>query len=253
MMRIHGFSLCFCLLIAIGISAEIGRAQTDLWDMRRSGAVDRGLLLGRNEFRHDRLIDICRRVLATSKEALTKLVILTDAERRFDLVERDHVPFEIWARDVNRASTTPISAAEMIAIRGNAVLRIRDGVSTRRILLSDVDPLVYRLSGSVCEVLHIAVTSKLFPFQVFARCSGVVSLRDCTVFFEALETALPTPEIYLVVRNDRWFYFDPGFPAHYWFDVGVPPDLQRLDSSLQVICARYDPARPVCSGTRLND
>jgi hypothetical protein len=210
-----------------------------------NGALDKGILISPEELNEERLIAICRRELANSSFPLSKVVILTDSRQRFDLLERTHMPFDIWQRRAETAAVNSIYAAELIAIRGNAVLRVRDGLRIRRIVIVGSDPLVYGSADAPVEILHIAIAKRVTPIQVFMKSKRMLPHAAAVGLGSELERKL-SARVYLVIRTDPWFFLEPGFPSPYWFNTSVPPALPVIAASASISCSRIGSRELTC-------
>ena len=115
--------------------------ETVLWEERADHTLSRVVLISDGEFTDQSLTRICRRVMREEPAKFLSLAIVTDSQQRFDLSYAYDIPTSAWARNCMRAATLPVRAAEMVALGGNVVIRVRDGLNTRRIVLDGKDPL----------------------------------------------------------------------------------------------------------------
>ncbi len=225
-------------------------AETVLWEYgQANAALDRGILVSRGDFQDARLVEVCRQALNSSKAPLIRLVILTEENSKFDLWLMSHETFEPWVRNYKGGLTTPMQAAEMIAVRGNAVLRIRDGLALRRLVVSGEDPLVIESEGSRFELLHLYFSwLPAYSLRVFARCDGTLTLSNSRTLYGILAKAFAAPPSTLAVRKDRWFD-DGAFPVRFWFDLSEPPSsFSEYNMAPMVECMRLGAGPPDCHG-----
>jgi len=225
-------------------------ADTILWDERSEHAVSMGVLVPEAEFTEQVVIETCQRALRSSRVRFLSLAIVTDTRQRFDLALAAHVPFEIWAKNCHRAATSPLRAAVMTKVGGDAAVRIRDGLLTRNLVLAGNDPFQIQAAGADCSILHISFArSTIFPFVVYARCAGTDLIKHAEDLYTQLQRRLSEPAIQLTVRRDPWFS-QSGLLGICWWALGSPPNEQAVGSAAQVICARYRPGEPPCTGSR---
>ncbi|MBI3684114.1 MAG: hypothetical protein HY235_27390 [Acidobacteria bacterium] len=192
---------------------------------------------------------MCRRAIREEGSRLVKLVILTDEQHRFDLDFSSHVPFKAWAKRCKRFATEPLRLAEMVMLNGDAVLRIRDGLETRRIVLAGEDPLRHRVSDSAFEILDLNISRAILPFRVFARSRDTLSVPVTEELYKRLQKALPTSAIYVVARNDPWFFSHGALYATCWWESREPADEESITSAPEVTCAQYRGGEPACVAT----
>jgi hypothetical protein len=145
--------------------------------------------------------------------------------------------YSAWLRNYKRVTLAPMRIAEMFSVRNNAVLLVRDRFSSRRIILAGRDPLIYRASTGVCDVLHFTRTDFLLhPDRMYVRCSGTLTIGTAEELYLTLQDVFPAG-VYVQIRNDQWFFGSLAFPQAYWYDLATPPENPEIVlNSLQIEC-----------------
>src|SRR5687767_6747566 len=96
-----------------------------------------------DDFVEDKLVTLCRKTLVAERQRrLTWLkigVALSDLEEPTAEV---HVTFERWRALNSSFGKRTWHRADLVALNGNAVLRIRSGNEIRKIVLEGSDPLI---------------------------------------------------------------------------------------------------------------
>ena len=94
----------FKLLILIGsilhFSASPSSAATIAWDNSGlSGVLDRGVKINIEDFRDEKLVELCRLALRDGADRLLiKLTIVPEQERSIELHQIGERPFESWLK-----------------------------------------------------------------------------------------------------------------------------------------------------------
>ena len=109
---------------------------------------------------------------------------------------------EFWARTKERWNSQSMRYAELISIRGNAVLRIRDGLEVKTIVLRGQNPLVRSFDGRRVEYVH-------FGMSYFDTTSKVRSV----VAFATVQKGELNAELAKLVVSDARSLVDPGLSA----------------------------------------
>lgn len=237
-------SAVLCLLFVSFLFEKDMFAETILWEERTAHALNLGILISEVEFTDEAALKIAGRILRESGLPFLKVVLLTDAMQRFDSSPVHDGSFEAWARNCSRAVGLPVRVAELTKIKDDSVLRIRDNLTTRRIVLTGQDPLKYRVSDTDFEILHIDFNQRaVFPFVVYARSSGTLRLEDAEELYRRLQARLSTMAISVGVRTDSWF---EGLIATCWWGLRSPPDRTTIYRAPEIKCARYTQSPVAC-------
>lgn len=233
------------LATALSLTVVCG-AEVPLWERRTANAVSRGISVSEAEFSEQLVAQICKRALDVDSGAFLSLAILTDAGQRFDLEPAYHVRFQIWMKNCRKAATTPVRAAVLVRIGGDAAVKVRNGLDIKKIVLAGKDPFCYRVSRSDVEIHHVYFDANgLFPFLVYARCSEMLSLTSAEELYHQLRQKLSGLPIHLTIRSDPWFTRDGLLAACWWVPIG-PPNQQIVNGATQITCAKYSTSGPVC-------
>ncbi len=125
-------------------------------------------------------------------------------------------------------------SAMMIAISGNAVLRVRDaqGVITRHVLRGR-DPTRITVNGAIFEILFVstrtmtrfekcATVGAIVP-RFFVTTSSELTEEFCTQAADWLVREVGIRKLDVSLKNNHWFLLAWQYPLHYPFLPGEPP------------------------------
>jgi len=139
----------------------------------------------------------------------------------------------------------PVS--QLIAIRGDAVLRSFDGEKSSTAVLSGKDPTRFGVGQTACEIL--AVTFLRLPTPIRKDGKNPVILRfwlethpfpalgQARLIARRLQQMLAHPEVRISMRTDPWFIESTAFPVWYPFAPFTdPPSAEQYRSEPEVYC-----------------
>jgi hypothetical protein len=244
------FLLCFLSgLLIVSMTQDSVRAETVLWDRSDARIVERGFEIAGEDFTRERLIARCQEFLKTSNAIFAHLTLVHSGGKTPLFLQFSDIRYEAWLSYNKRALSSPMRVAEMTSIHGNAVLRVRDGLSIWRIVLSGKDPLMYHYSGTTFEILHLVQTSfTISPLRAYVRSSGRLRVENVNGFYAELLSLLAT-KVYVDIRKDPWFFEALTFPQSYFYDLTIPPDnFAAVANAPRVTCFDRGKDIPPCEG-----
>jgi hypothetical protein len=221
-------------------------AETVLWDRSDNEMVERGIEIPQTEFSRVPLIARCRAFLKDSTATVVHLTVTTPT-RTVDFFQPSDSTYESWRMYYTGELMRPFFVAELVAINGNAVLRVHDGREVWRVTLTGQDPLVYSVLGASFEILYITKTPYKIvrPIRAYVRCTGAMTLENSNVLYQILQR-LVRKQIHMNVRNDHWFY-KSAFPPVYWYDSEAPPDqAEAVKAGPHIVCEERGEGAPPC-------
>lgn len=234
-------------LFCLAVTAARGEV---IWDRSTDMVVERGIEVPPEEFTIDQLIVIGMSYLKKSEAQIIHLTFVAPGQSLM-LFQPSHLSYSAWLQNYKRAVSTPVRVAEMISVRGNAVLRFRSGFSISRTTLSGRDPLIYPVLRSTCEILHVVQTPfVIHPLRVYIRCSEDLTRAVAEELYGRLLEVFPRGT-YAELRTDSWF-FDLGFPQAYWYDLmPAPEDRAAVFAAPRVTCYSWRNRDSACAGEPL--
>jgi hypothetical protein len=186
-------------------------------------------VVGEEAFNLPRLAKIARTHLPVKRGEWMRLTLFATEPSPFFLQQSSAESWAAWYKAWRSAASIRWRVAEMIAIGDDAVLRIRAGRATSRVVVGGRDPLLIEVSGRRYEILHISGAKRT---TVYMR--GPQPF-PCDDLHRILRGRIDSPVI-VKVRSDPWFVADPGFPAFYWFQSLAPPSKEGVESAPQSTC-----------------
>jgi hypothetical protein len=194
-----------------------------------TGQTVRNEVIGEDEFRLQRLAALCRSRLPVRSGEWMRVTFFTAEPSPYFLQQSSAESFATWLKAWRSAARVPWRVAEMTAVGGDAVLRIRAGRSSTRVVIAGRDPLQVEVRGRRYEILHISGSSRA---TLYVRGPQPLACGD---LYRVLRPRFGTP-ITIKLRTDPWFVRDPGFPPFYWFQSSLPPTREAIESAPQATC-----------------
>lgn len=199
-----------------------------------SVAAEFDILLEGGEMTRETVVRECAAILDREKD--TPFLRIQFADSRATLNSWRSMPDGVLNREFrafmkrrwNRAS---VRYAEMVSVRGNAVLRVRDGAGIETIVLRGENPLMLSYEGRNVELVHLGLTySPSKPAVLFVDIAAVLlsGTLDAELAKHVVQSAqraflqpLPTS---LTLPEDRFYSaYAPKFAAALLFDLDDPP------------------------------
>jgi hypothetical protein len=178
--------------------------------------------------------------LELSRTPHVNLIRLTmmGAQGWYSVPTPDHFGFQTWM-NVYKSSNEPHEVAEMLAIRDNAVLRVRDrnGTVTEKIL-SGKNPLRIAVAGQDFQILYVfASLWRQEDIRFFIRTASPLRVDAGAELLRTLQLALPNRAIIANVQNDGLFIGSPGYPfLNPFVRIERPPTEQEYLRMKTLMC-----------------
>jgi hypothetical protein len=235
-MRVMKLAVLMFLLASLSVKAD-----TVLEDVQRPGVRLRTVKLAPKEpFTMKELERRSRAELSLAKRVRFVRVLFYGINGGADLPLPTDSTFEHWKGLYESFSKSSYEVAELIAIDGNAVLRIHDSAgNVEKRVLAGKDPLVYRVGNRDYEVLYFAPAAaeryQGVGFELFVRSSAPFTRAEGVEFLTNLQRSFPeTVTLVLRFRHDEWFALtDFGYPIKNPFLPYVaPPEASSSDEGM---------------------
>jgi hypothetical protein len=223
--------LRLCLIAFV--SCHLIRAEKVLWELVRPERYHRVFSLENAEFDMTRLIAASTAHLEAAEARFVTLRFYVGKPPLYILSLPTHYSFESWAWVNQQASRVHWRVADLTAINGDAVLRIRDGSTLNRVVLSGRDPLTYTVSGIEFEILQFSFHNQEST-TAYVRAKSALTIEGCEELYRRLKRRVPVP-FDLRVREDIWFV-EAGFPPYFWFQRGGVPTKSEQANAPSVSC-----------------
>ena len=242
-------------------------AQTVVFNTECANAVDRGLLVQKQDFTEAKVETLASDFLREhGADKVISLLVGVDKQqilsshhgviRINDYSEEDPssgVAKEIESRRKLGMPTGPL--ARLIAISGAGLLSIKkDGVITERVIGGESDPTNLKESGVQYKLLHLNLTADseavrgYCELSVFLQTGSRLSVSGLVALTRRLQVLTGVPNVETNLRRDSWFFGDQKFPVIPAFSRDLTfPDPLRWTLSPALTC-RFQDSRPMCSG-----
>jgi hypothetical protein len=238
-------------LLLLGVAPMmIVRAETILWQERRPGLSRSAVLISPDSFDDGHLETICRQALQReASRGFAQLQIVVDEKK--PLPKPDHLTYEHWRRWHDLAAKSAGPVAEMTAMDGSAVLRIRekDG-QVKMLVLAGKNPLLQEFGGSGLEILHFSFGPSA-PYwservDIYAKTDNPLSMATGLSLWGALKAKFADVSVFLYVRTDGWFVYEPSFPFLDPFGTDLGPPIEKeYDAAPTLRCGVWS-GEPTC-------
>ncbi len=242
-MRI-AFSIMWLLSVCSGPfaqHAEIKTAKEQIWDQ---GVIVRRLIIPPPAFNAVTLQKLFESVLVSEspKNRIIKIEAFPDSEAEAgtfkDVIDGT---YEIWRRLYDSASRNIRASAQLISVRGNALMRIRDEKgNVSATVISGADPSIMKVSGVEFQLADLVPVTELIGRE--GRPELVINLFYWTraryeestgkQLFGQSAASLGVGRVRVVVERWPLFVFETQFPLIYPFMQmqGVPSKKEYLNS-----------------------
>jgi hypothetical protein len=237
-------------LLIVGMAAvAVAQDAVQIWNDERPGFLKRGIVLGQS-FDEEHISAFCQRTLDERSDL--QFIQLTFAPQYLRQRPKiDHMTYADWKNWHDASAKSQGAVAELVAVKGDAVLRIRDarGRVTQKVLRGH-DPLVFEVGGLTFHILYFAF-SELSPAliqvnsaEVYVESDRMPSAELGADIREHWRQLFPQFTTSLLFRQDLWFVYNPGFPFFYPFgEEGEPPSEQVYGRTHIMYCMD---SSPVC-------
>lgn len=190
---------------------------------------------------------------------LVQLSVFTSGEEAAMNADFNRESYAQWRAYYDRVAQRPLRMAQVTAIRGNAVLRVRraDGTVLRRVL-SGKDPLHIESDGVDFEILVLRFrrgtifdrcqpAGTLSPAIAHVMTDSPLTAGTCDHVTDELTELLGTKILFVGFKNDHWFITSGGYPVIYQFATpSEPPSEAEYYRSTAYSCMIWCDYRPPC-------
>jgi hypothetical protein len=233
-------------LLLLCLTATILCADTRLEDSASDDLRMVTIRVSEGSFTLEHLEELARLELSRTPHVNLIRLTIMGAQGWYSVPTPDHFGFQTWI-NVYSSSNEPNEVAEMVAIRDNAVLRVRDrsGMITEKIL-SGKNPLRIAVAGQDFQVLYVyASLWRQEDIRFFIRTASPLRVDSGEELLRMFQVALPNRAIAVNVQNDGLFIGSPGYPfLNPFVRIEKPPTEQEY---IRMKTLRCDSTRmPMC-------
>ncbi len=221
-------------------------------------AVEMQILMGGGKMNREAMILESEAILDDSKD--TAFIKVQFAESQAVL----NIPLFIptgewdrhgtWAPEKKRWNGASLRYAELISVKGNAVLRIRDGLQVKTIVVRGQNPLLMPDNGENVEFVHFGMvynSSKTAAMWIDASAVVPKGGLDVELAKRVVHAAQAAMGLNLAanvtMREDRFCVFTPKFAHSLLFDVDAPPDREEWSQTPDGECGVNKLGNGYCS------
>jgi hypothetical protein len=248
------------LLLVAGVASF---AQEEVLSEGRDGGYwSKRVLVPEERFTVPEVEAMARRFVSEAGKGLVvaQLSVYTSGEEAAMDVDSNRNSYITWKAYYDWVAQRPLRMAQVTAIRGNAVLRIRlaDGTVVRRVL-SGKDPLHIESDGLDFEILVLGFRSAswidrcqpdgaMSPSGVYLMADAPLTANACDRVTARLGELLGTKILWAAFRNDHWFISFGSYPLIYQFATpSEPPSETEYYSSIAYHCLIWCDKQGPCS------
>ena len=161
------------------------------------------------------------------------------------LPQPDHVSYESWRRMYNLVSQSTNEIAEVISIKGNAIMRMHkaDGAVVNSILAGK-NPLELPVGNDQYNIVYFAFGSAgRFAAQnvdIYIKTTAALDPSIGLILLRKLEPLFPALQVSVAIRRDAWFIFQPGYPFLNPFAEDLnPPTADEYKRTQILVCGHW--------------
>jgi hypothetical protein len=225
-------------------------AMAVLWERSTPMALEQAIVIRDSEFQLDFLKELSERVLERNgSKPIVQVWFSPDVNQIARSPRALGQPYPLWRKDYLSTNQQRRHIAQLLAVGGRAVLRIRDGTIARELPLKGPSPLRWTVGGVDVSIIHWGIGNSVFPIKIFAQ-SPVLDVALSQDLYDRLASFLETAGLYVVIRVDPWFASHVEFPSDFPFLEGIPPREEEWDRAPYVECADYGKGAE-CRGVRI--
>jgi hypothetical protein len=207
-------------------------AQTVIFNTECASAVDRGLLVEKQDFTDAKVEAMARDFLRErAKSKVISLLVGVDQQLIFSshhgviriIQSSEEGSYAGVAKEIEsrRKLGMPIGPlARLIAIRGAGLLSIRtNGVITERLIGRESDPTNFEEAGVQYKLLHLNLSAGSEAVRghcmlsVFLQTGSRLSVSGLVVLTRRLQLLTGVPDVVTNLRGDSWFFGAQNFPV----------------------------------------
>ena len=255
------------ILLSFAPRLSCETAQAVVFNTECGNAVDRGLLLEKQDFTETKVETLARDFL--KEHGADKLISLLVGVDQQQILSSHHGVIRITgsskedpssgvAKEIESRKKLGMPAgplARLIAIRGTGLLSItKNGVITERVIGGESDPTHLKESGVQYKLLHLNLTAGSEAVRghcmlsVFLQTGSRLSVSGLVALTRRIQVLTGVPDVVTNLRCDSWFFGNQKFPVIPAFSRDLTfPDALRWTLSPDLTC-RFQDSRPMCSG-----
>jgi hypothetical protein len=237
------------LLLIAGV-ATMAAAQDEayLWNDEEPQFLRRGIIIATGSFDEEHLTAACKYTLEGRGDFLfIQLTLVSHEQGARPRPKIDHMTYSYWKKwhDASAKSQEPV--AEMIFIKGDALLRMRDADGhVRQKVIQGKNPLVFDADGATFDVLYFSFSEphppviQLKTADIYMQSSRPASTHLGEALLKLWQPLLPGFAVSLLIRVDRWFLYNSSFPFFYPFgEEGEPPSEDAYRGTQTLRCQSW--------------
>jgi hypothetical protein len=236
--------LVILFAVAMGSSGE-----TVLREVNRLGMRQKIIALDAGEFKIAHIERLSRAELGSKPRTYFIQLVIYGDKGGAPLPKPSHLAYDQWRRLHVSSSQYPNEMAEMIAIGNNAVLRVREasGNIIERRVLAGKDPLRIQFEGGYGDIVYLAVAapsaSRLQRADIYVTTDQHLKPGMGLDLLRNFQPVFPEMDVYLAIRNDIWFVYEPNYPFSNPFLTELnPPNADEYASTRTLKCGRLSGA-----------
>lgn len=247
------------LSLAIFFLPEVLMARSAITAVRIAPiALEIQMLLGEEEMTSEAMVKESEAILDREKDTAFIRIQFASSNAMLRTALPDGVSNRgIWAAAKRRWNRSSVHYGELISMRGNAVLRIRDGFEVRTIIVRGENPLVVSYEGRKVEFVHFGMfynNSKTRVLWVDASAvvqSGGLDAKLAQSVVVSVQRAVKfSLGANLAIGEDRFGFFAARFVHSLLFDLADPPEDAEWSKIQRAECGLNRNGRGFCSVDR---
>jgi hypothetical protein len=247
----------FCAII-IFIAGPMHYSPGKAGRIPRLSVQRREIIRPRTSFNESGMETEFRRILTEAEDSDILLVEALDSQNSANLVEMgvDDASYALWETLYSDYKQNVPPFGELLRIKGNATMRLRDDEGHVRIkVLKGEDAYRFDFCGRSFSLAHLAVKTddqtKSEPYlHFFLTTDGAPDERITRCAHRELQSRLSNAAVNVSVRNDAWFLLHSDYPVVLPFlSQAKPPTKEEYEGTPEWSCGQYE-GHVLCSGGR---
>ena len=233
------------LLVSLAISCA---GDTVLREVNRAGMRQKSVAMDAGSFTLAHVERFSRAELASKPRLNFIQLVMYGDKGGAPLPKPSHLTYEHWRGLHDSLGRSPNEIAEMVAIGNDAVLRMREANGNiRRRVLTGKDPLRIEIDGAHFEIVYVAFTapsaSILQRADVYVKTESELKVEAGLGLLGKLQPVFPDLELFLAIRNDAWFIYEPSYPfSNPFVEERNPPTAEECAKTRTLKCGRWSGA-----------
>jgi len=222
------------ILVLIGLAGSVPALGQVFSETKDGSFWWKTLLVPESQITSDGVRTVARRFLDESKtRSVARLLVVSSRQIAAWQIGSFCGGYRQWMEDYERVPKASLASADLIAIGGDVVVRLRTlgGWITTQVLRG-TDPTQFAIGAARFEILSIGGRyesrfegcgreGRVDPL-VYIEARGQLSTMVCERAAAWLARRLNVDRLYVEFRNDHWFTCSPGFPVFYPYRSSLP-------------------------------